>query len=59
MRMLTENQRKSLKDIRALLSRHNETAARDGHSVLAYLLELARVEANDLLRQDRNPSRRT
>lgn len=55
MRTLTEMQRKSLRDIRALLSTHNEMAARDGHGVLAHLLELARVEANDLLRQD--PSR--
>lgn len=57
MRMLTENQRRSLKDMRALLSAHNETAARDGHGVLAYLLELARVEANDLLRLDHNRGR--
>lgn len=57
MRMLTENQRRSLKDMRALLSAHNETAARDGHGVLAYLLELARVEANDLLRLDNNRGR--
>lgn len=49
MYRLDDGQRKKLESIRKALALQIDEAARDGHDMLAHLLELARVEVSAIL----------
>lgn len=49
MHRLDDGQRKKLESIRKALALQIDEAARDGHDMLAHLLELARVEVSAIL----------
>ncbi|MFE0018894.1 hypothetical protein ACFWXH_28880 [Mesorhizobium sp. NPDC059054] len=49
MHRLDDGQRKKLERIRKALALQIEEAARDGHDMLAHLLEMARIEVSAIL----------
>ena len=49
MYRLDDGQRKKLESIRKALALQIDEAVRDGHDMLAHLLELARVEVSAIL----------
>lgn len=51
MYRLDDRQRKKLENIRKALALQIDEAARDGHDMLAHLLEIARVEVSSILNE--------